>query len=244
MFSLGSFAARERGRVAGIVLGDEVVLLEGRTMEDLLATWDASWPLLQQQADNGQRVPLADLTPLVPVRPGSLIQSGMNYRKHVVDLVVAGRRKADPNADLDAVRAEAEANMERRAAAGLPFLFIGLPSSMCGPYDDVVLPPEGEHDWELELGVVMGRTTFQVSRDEALDYVAGYVTSNDLTTRDLVFRAEASPVGADWFRARTRRRSSRRVRGSCRPRSCPIRARCASSCVTTGTRCRTSRRQT
>ncbi len=202
MFSLGSFAAREGGRVAGIVRRDEVVLLEGRTVEDLLAAWDASWPLLEQQAETGKRVPLADLTPLVPVRPGSLIQSGMNYRKHVVDLVVAGRRKADPDADLDAVRAEAEANMDRRAESGLPFLFVGLAASMCGPYDDVVLPPEGEHDWELELAVVIGRTAFRVSRDEALDYVAGYVTSNDLTTRDLVFRPEPSPVGADWFRAK------------------------------------------
>jgi 2-keto-4-pentenoate hydratase/2-oxohepta-3-ene-1,7-dioic acid hydratase in catechol pathway len=73
---------------------------------------------------------------------------------------------------------------------------------MCGPRDEVVLPASGEHDWELELGVVVGRTAWHVSRSEALQYLAGFVTCNDLTTRDLVTRAEPGALGADWFRAK------------------------------------------
>jgi 2-keto-4-pentenoate hydratase/2-oxohepta-3-ene-1,7-dioic acid hydratase in catechol pathway len=71
----------------------------------------------------------------------------------VVDLVVANRRAAEADADLEAVRTAAEAMMEKRARSGMPFLFLGRPASICSPYDQVVLPEIGEHDWELELGL-------------------------------------------------------------------------------------------
>ena len=84
-----------------------------------------------------------------------------------------------------------------------PFVFTGLPSAICGPYDDVVLPRDGEQpDWELELAAVIGRPARRVAVTEALDAVAGWVIVNDLTLRDKVFRREAGALGADWLAAK------------------------------------------
>ena len=69
-------------------------------------------------------------------------------------------------------------------AAGEPYVWVGATSGVSGANDDVVLPPVGtDHDWELELGVVMGSEAYQVSEDDAMGYVAGYTICNDLTTR-------------------------------------------------------------
>lgn len=58
------------------------------------------------------------------------------------------------------------------------------------------------HDWELELAVVIGREAFQVSRENALDHIAGYTIVNDITTRDLVFRKDMKEIGTDWYRSK------------------------------------------
>jgi 2-keto-4-pentenoate hydratase/2-oxohepta-3-ene-1,7-dioic acid hydratase in catechol pathway len=58
------------------------------------------------------------------------------------------------------------------------------------------------HDWELELAIVIGREAFRVSREDALDHVAGYTIVNDITTRDLVFRKDMKEIGTDWYRAK------------------------------------------
>ena len=74
---------------------------------------------------------------------------------------------------------------------------------MCGPDDDVLLPPESAQvDWEAELAVVIGATARRVPRERALDYVAGYTVCNDISARDLQFPAEHRPLGGDWIRAK------------------------------------------
>lgn len=65
-----------------------------------------------------------------------------------------------------------------------PLLFMKAPSALSGPYDDVVLPPgANQGDYEVELAVVIGRAARYVSREQALDYVAGYALFNDYTER-------------------------------------------------------------
>lgn len=65
-----------------------------------------------------------------------------------------------------------------------PILFTKAISCLAGPDDDVPLPRGSEHsDWEIELGVVIGRQARYVSEAEALDHVAGYVLINDLSER-------------------------------------------------------------
>ena len=70
-----------------------------------------------------------------------------------------------------------------------PVLFMKATSAICGPNDDVVIPRGSEAtDWEVELGVVIGKTAKYVSEDEALDYVAGYCVVNDVSERDWQIR--------------------------------------------------------
>ncbi|WP_238367468.1 fumarylacetoacetate hydrolase family protein [Mesobacterium pallidum] len=66
-----------------------------------------------------------------------------------------------------------------------PILFNKATSALSGPNDDVVLLRDSERgDWEVELGVVIGRAAHYVSEEEALDYVAGYCTVNDVSERE------------------------------------------------------------
>lgn len=65
-----------------------------------------------------------------------------------------------------------------------PVIFMKATSAICGPNDDVLIPRGSEKtDWEVELGVVIGKTAKYVSEAEALDYVAGYCVSHDVSER-------------------------------------------------------------
>ena len=65
-----------------------------------------------------------------------------------------------------------------------PILFMKANSAIVGPNDDVVMPRGSTHsDWEIELGVVIGKAAKYVSEEDALDYVAGYCLCNDVSER-------------------------------------------------------------
>ena len=65
-----------------------------------------------------------------------------------------------------------------------PILFNKAASCIVGPNDDVQMPPGSKHtDWEVEVAIVMGRRAFNVSQDQAFDYVAGLCVCNDLSER-------------------------------------------------------------
>jgi 2-keto-4-pentenoate hydratase/2-oxohepta-3-ene-1,7-dioic acid hydratase in catechol pathway len=65
-----------------------------------------------------------------------------------------------------------------------PVLFLKASSALCGPHDPLVLPRESEKaDWEVELGVVIGRPGKYIEEARALEHVAGYVTFNDISDR-------------------------------------------------------------
>lgn len=66
-----------------------------------------------------------------------------------------------------------------------PILFMKATSSIVGPNDTVLMPPTSEKsDWEVELGVVIGKEAKYVSEADALEYVAGYCVVNDLSERE------------------------------------------------------------
>ncbi|MDH6232048.1 2-keto-4-pentenoate hydratase/2-oxohepta-3-ene-1,7-dioic acid hydratase in catechol pathway [Mesorhizobium soli] len=72
-----------------------------------------------------------------------------------------------------------------------PIIFMKATSAIVGPDDDLLIPRGSEKtDWEVELGVVIGRQAKYVTEDEALDYVAGYCTINDVSER--AFQTERS----------------------------------------------------
>ena len=70
---------------------------------------------------------------LPPVEPRNVFQAAANYRKHVIDLMVASPRPEHVDLDETGRRAVAVTLMDERAASGTPTVFSGLPSSMTGP---------------------------------------------------------------------------------------------------------------
>ncbi|CAL9291952.1 fumarylacetoacetate hydrolase family protein [Streptomyces sp. SudanB182_2057] len=174
------------------------------TTLDVLDRWEAALPRLRAlAADPGPaRTAVTDLRVHAPVSPRQVFQSGANYRQHVIDLHVAHRAPGDDRPESER-RAEAAEIMDRRAAEDLPYVFIGLPSAITGPYDDVVLPAWAEQpDWELELAVVIGKPAHRVPVEDAARYIAGYTIANDLTDRATVFRRDMPQIGTDWLRSK------------------------------------------
>ncbi|SMC88508.1 2-keto-4-pentenoate hydratase/2-oxohepta-3-ene-1,7-dioic acid hydratase (catechol pathway) [Fulvimarina manganoxydans] len=66
-----------------------------------------------------------------------------------------------------------------------PIVFAKALNALCGPNDDVELPRGSKAlDWEVELAVIIGSRTKYVSKDEAMDHVAGFAVMNDISERD------------------------------------------------------------
>ena len=66
-----------------------------------------------------------------------------------------------------------------------PVMFMKAVSAICGPNDPVVIPRGSQKtDWEVELGVVIGRKAKHVSKDKAMEHVAGFTIINDVSERD------------------------------------------------------------
>jgi len=100
----------------------------------------------------------ADFAPVVP-RPGKIICVGLNYRAHILE---TGRELPE-----------------------YPTLFAKFADTLTGARDDLVLPSVSEKvDWEVELGVIIGRPVYRASADEAEAGIAGYTVVNDVSMRD------------------------------------------------------------
>lgn len=221
LFRLGSFSAAGEPPFAGLVIGEQVHAVQGlRALErelglhlhgtesvlGLLERWDENLPALRAIAgelatrDSLDGAPLAHLRTHAPLMPRQIFQAGANYHKHVVDLIVDGAVARDPTANREQVRAGASEMMRKRAESGKPFVFMGLASSITGPRDAIVIPYDvRQPDWELELAAVIGRPARRVSRDRALDHVAGYMIANDITARERVARPDVPQMGMDWM---------------------------------------------
>ncbi|NYE18227.1 fumarylacetoacetate hydrolase family protein [Microbacterium immunditiarum] len=190
----------------GLVAGDRIRPL---TPEELGAPdlngflARADWHRLEALADSSDGwMPLGEVVLTAPVEPRQVLQAGANYREHVIELVVAGLTQDDTRTPEEA-RAFAAKMMDDRATHGEPYFFIGLPTVIVGDDVPLVLPGYSDvHDWELELAVVIGSEAFRVSREDALDHIAGYTIVNDITTRDRVFRKDMKEIGTDWYRAK------------------------------------------
>lgn len=206
-YSIGRFLHPENESPAiAVVVEDQARFVPREIATDvneLIERWTKCRDAIEALAseDNGW-TDVDGLKLLEPVGPRQIIQAGANYRKHVIDLVLAHRESDDPRS-ADQAHADAADMMDRRAAEGIPYFFVGMPTALASARDDLVLPVYSDaHDWELELGVVIGKRAYRVSRDEALDYVFGYTIVNDITTRDLVFRKDMPEIGTDWYRAK------------------------------------------
>ena len=81
-----------------------------------------------------------------------------------------------------------------------PIIFNKAPTCICGPNDDTIIPREsGKLDWEVELGIVIGKRARYLARDKAKDAIAGYFLGNDVSER--VFQIERS--GGQWNKGKS-----------------------------------------
>ncbi len=117
----------------------------------------------------------ADLRIGAPIaRPSAVICIGMNYAAHAAE--------------------------SGSAPPEIPIMFMKTPNTVVGPNDSVEIPRGStKTDWEVELGIVIGkRASYLNSPDEAADYIAGFVTANDVSER--TFQLEVS--GGQWSKGK------------------------------------------
>ena len=175
------------GRRLGVVRGDqldEVVDLSALTgalgsqelPADLIGLIDAGGETMNRvrelvssrKATGGPPVVrvLKELTLLPPLDPprGDVLAIGRNYEKHAAESARAWGEQVKP-----------------------PTVFTKAQTSVTGPFDDIVIDPRVSEkiDWEVELGVVIGRRGANIKADEAMNHVFGYTVINDVSARDI-----------------------------------------------------------
>jgi 2-keto-4-pentenoate hydratase/2-oxohepta-3-ene-1,7-dioic acid hydratase in catechol pathway len=132
---------------------------------------------------------LRDLSAVIPDLAGAVIADLPRVDPETLPLVPGSPRLGAPvgqvgkfiGIGLNYADHAAEAGMEPPA---MPIVFMKATSSICGPHDPVYLPRGAQKgDWEVELGVVIGKRAKYVSEADALSHVAGYCVVNDVSER-------------------------------------------------------------
>jgi 2,4-diketo-3-deoxy-L-fuconate hydrolase len=153
---------------SGLLVDDQVFDLEtlsgGAVFADPMAVIIHQWLEARAVHDKGSfagGTPVADvvLGPPVPA-PRAVYAVGLNYKAHAEE---TGKEPPE-----------------------LPGIFTKFPTSITGPYDDVVLPSVGGkamNDWEAELTFVLADGPRHVTRDDALDHVLGFMCAQDISER-------------------------------------------------------------
>lgn len=169
----------------GVLKGDRVIDLGAAGLPvgesgDLLAVIRGGEAALDRvrealKSGNARSYKLAEVTVLAPViAPSKIVGVGLNYIDHCK-----------------------EANLPVPTE---PVLFGKFPNSVTGPYDELTWPVEvtREVDYEVELGVVIGKRGRNIPEDEAFEHVLGYTVVSDVSARDLQFAG-----GSQWARGKS-----------------------------------------
>ncbi|MCD6249079.1 MAG: fumarylacetoacetate hydrolase family protein [candidate division Zixibacteria bacterium] len=140
--------------------------------DDKLTVLDRA-PWADGQPIESNESPQSIINLLAPVQPSKIICIGLNYHAHV------------------------EASQSADNAPERPLIFFKPPSSIIGPNEAIVHPPESKRvDYEAELGVVIGKTGHHISEEAAEKHIFGFTCVNDVTARDL------QKVDGQWSRAK------------------------------------------
>ena len=159
--------------------GDEAYDLREVTTDIDAAFWTSGGPDVVSRRLEAGDLPLLDgaegMRVGAPIaRPGAVVCVGLNYAAHAAESGVEPPKQ--------------------------PVIFLKTPNTVGGPDDDVRIPlRSSKTDWEVELGVVIGRpASYLGSPDESLACVAGFVLTNDLSER--TFQLEES--GGQWSKGK------------------------------------------
>jgi 2,4-diketo-3-deoxy-L-fuconate hydrolase len=212
-FKLGTFAKSGGTPFVAIVLNDDVVDLAqahatyraaGRrgalsasdSILALLESWDANFAVLQEMVafldKEGMATgtsKLASCTALPPViRPGKMFYAAQNFQEHVDEMLRAGMTPASGP------------KFTGEKSTTVPYLFLKASSCLAGAHDDIEIPPGMKKiDWEAEIALTIGRKGKRIKAEQALAHVAGFMTTNDVSCRDLQIRADRPGLRSDWL---------------------------------------------
>ena len=132
---------------------------------------------LEDNQDSAPAIPSTERLGAPINRPSKIICIGLNYSDHAEEAGMPVPKE--------------------------PILFFKSTTSMCGPYDDLVIPKNSHKtDWEVELAIVIGKKAQYVSQSDVLEYVAGYMVMNDYSEREWQLEREGQWVkgkSADTF---------------------------------------------
>ena len=210
-FKLGSFVKAVGKPFAAIVLGDDAfplaaaaiahksALASVTTIQGLLDDWDANFAALQEVVTFLEKEgrpgaqKLASLRALPPVaRPGKMFYAAQNFQEHVDEMLRAGMTPAGGP------------RFTGEKSTSQPYLFLKAPSTLCGATDDIAIPLGMKKiDWEAEIALAIGRAGKRIKAERALDHVAGFMTTNDVSARDLQIRADRPGLRSDWLNGKS-----------------------------------------
>ncbi|MEO9462380.1 MAG: fumarylacetoacetate hydrolase family protein [Marinomonas sp.] len=205
-FGIGTFAKGDGKPFPAIVQPDGGIIDVSDRWHDTHAIfddWDRSFDALVDIAakDAGSDMRMDDLHQHSCLSHPNMLFAGSNYRQHVAEMMTHNKfnqhMREEGESDEDFFQRNL-AIVDKRATEGMPFFWTGMHSSLCGARDEIPLPLIGEHpDWEMELGVIVGKTGRYVKTEDAGDLIAGYVAINDLGTVD-EFRRNDVRFMFDW----------------------------------------------
>ncbi|WP_226635041.1 fumarylacetoacetate hydrolase family protein [Novosphingobium profundi] len=206
-FAIGTYASKGGKPFPALVLSEgSVIDLSGRwyNTHAIFDDWERNFDTLVDIAehDKGSELQFTELTALPCVSHPNMLFAGSNYRQHVAEMMTHNKFNQHARKPGETDEEFFQRNLtevDRRARDGMPFFWTGLHSALCGANDDIPLPLIGEHpDWEMELGVIVGKTGRYVKPEDAGDLIAGYVAVNDLGTVD-EFRRTDVRFQFDWL---------------------------------------------
>ena len=216
-FKLATLAKHDGGTFVAIVLGGDAVDLKAAyaayraaagkgaltstdDMQGLLDTWDGNFAVLQEIVaflDKEGLPPgsaeLARLRVLPPVRrPGKMFYAAQNFQEHVDEMLRAGMTPATGP------------KFTGEKSTSKPYLFLKASSCLAGAYDDIAIPHDLKKiDWEAEIALAIGKPGKRIKAEHALDHVAGFMTTNDVSARDLQIRADRPGLRSDWLNGKS-----------------------------------------
>ncbi|PZU06874.1 fumarylacetoacetate hydrolase family protein [Sphingomonas sp.] len=137
---------------------------------------------------------IRDLSGFIADIDGAILADGLEMLRGLdiasLPIVEAGIRLAEPVARVGKFLCIGLNYSDHAAESGMeiptePIIFTKATSSIIGPNDAVLLPPGStKSDWEVELGVVIGKEARYVSKEQAMEHVAGLCVINDLSERE------------------------------------------------------------
>ena len=121
-----------------------------------------------------------------------MFYAAQNFQEHVDEMIRAGMSpKEGP-----------KFTGEKSTTA--PYLFLKAPSCLAGANDDIEIPRDVKKiDWEAEIACAISKRGKHIKAERALDHVAGWMTTNDVSARDLQIRTDRPGLRSDWLNGKS-----------------------------------------